>query len=155
MNMELSSAKREKSPKIVGTQKDIVDAIKYYRTKINRMAHQTSIQMDNNKVIVYDDEWTKICPGVEVIECSLSCHCTDSTVINVRVEKGIIEPHTHDRVKKIYVLEGEYTDTVTGKTYTEGEVQIIPPNTLHALESKRCVLIVTWRPAYERISYEQ
>jgi anti-sigma factor ChrR (cupin superfamily) len=150
MNLELACAKRQKTTTIIGTQKDIVEAIKFYRTKINRLAHRTSIQVDDTKIDIYDDEWTVIAPGVKAMECSITGQCTDSTVVNMQVSEGFLAPHTHDRVEKIYVLEGEYTDTVTGNIYKEGEVQIISPNTLHGLESKRCVLTVSWRPAYER-----
>lgn len=151
MNLKVNGIENQDLPKFVGTQSDIVSAIKYYRSKINRLAHRTSIILGPDIIDIYDDEWTTISPGVKCIECVCSAASQDSTIVNIKVdERGEIEIHEHDRKEIIYVLEGEYIDTVSGISYSAGEVQIIPPNTKHALKSEGCLLTVVWKPAYEK-----
>lgn len=80
--------------------------------------------------------------------CSLA-DSTNTTVVNVIFEKdGYIPPHTHDRIERVYVLDGEYYDPVSKQVFSKGQVQSIPPNTLHACRSDYCLLTVTWQPAY-------
>ncbi len=135
----------------VETQPDIVSAIKHYRTKINRLAHRTSLILGPNTVNIYDDEWTYIAPGVKCIECVCSPVSDDSTIVHVKVDEyGEMEIHEHDRPEVVYVLDGEYIDTVSGISYSAGDVQKIPPNTNHGLKSKGCLLTIVWKPAYEK-----
>lgn len=151
MNLKVKGAVNYNLPEYAGTQGDIVSAIKHYRSKINRLAHRTSIILGPDVIDIYDDEWTNISPGVKCIECVCSTVSEDSTIVNIKVDNyGEIEIHEHDRKEIIYVLEGEYTDTVSGVSYSAGEVQIIPPNIKHGLRSKGCLLTIVWKPAYEK-----
>ena len=72
------------------------------------------------------------------------------TVINVKVKPGgYLPPHRHQSEEHVYVVAGSYTDPVNKQTFNIGDVQTIPPLTLHASESHDgCLLLVTWQPPF-------
>jgi quercetin dioxygenase-like cupin family protein len=98
---------------------------------------------------VPSDQYVSEIKNVHQRLCSLSDN-QNMTVVNVIYNKGgYIAPHTHDRVERTYVLDGEYFDQICEKTFKKGDTQEIPANTLHASKSDYCLLTVTWQPAYK------
>lgn len=101
-------------------------------------------------------EWTET-PGrnVRAVACSLQSYAVDTTILNVKCDKeALISPHEHDRPERVFVLEGEYTDMVSGITYKAGETQYVPAHQQHGLVSDGALLVVTWQPPfdYEKIN---
>lgn len=87
--------------------------------------------------------------NVSGILCSLNSVGSDITIINVKFEKnGFIPPLRHDRYKTIYVIHGEFEDTVNKRKFKQGDVYKLDPNTLHSIKSDYCLLTITWEPAY-------
>jgi len=98
---------------------------------------------------VPSDQYASEIKNVHQRLCSLSDK-QNMAVVNVIYNKGgYIAPHTHDRVERTYVLDGEYFDPICEKTFKKGDTQEIPANTLHASKSDYCLLTVTWQPAYK------
>lgn len=123
---------------------------------------QTRVEMENlpgvpSPLIVVPREWRETpSQGVIMRVCALDQFSDNQTVCNVAVnpfhapEGGEITTHTHDRFERIFVVEGEYTDSVSGQVYREGQTQEIAPHQPHGLRSDFALLFVTWRPAYPR-----
>ena len=147
---EVFSMEDGKEFTMIGSQDDLLSAMHHQIKRIRNIATRTKIMMsDQDCVYVYDDKWTNICgEGVQAIACSLNKISVETTVVNVKVMKGEIKPHKHDRLETIFVVEGEYIDPITNTIYRANDVQVIPPHTLHALQSTFCILTVTWKPAY-------
>lgn len=74
------------------------------------------------------------------------------TVVNVKMYADTnLEPHTHKSVETVFILSGSYTDPVSGKTFSTGDVQFIPAGTLHgAVSTDGCSCVVTWRPPFQK-----
>lgn len=87
-------------------------------------------------------------PGEILIRlCSLDEHTRDKTVANVVYQKGgYLEPHTHLRDERAYVVEGSFTDVVTNEVFREGDIQYIKAGVLHGAKSDHCILLITWTP---------
>jgi len=100
---------------------------------------------------ILPDIWSEIpATNVHVIVCSLNTSAHDVTVVNARFEKdGHIQPHAHDRLEMVYVLEGTYRDPLRGVVLGPGGVDRIEPGVVHSSRSDDALVTVTWRPAYE------
>ena len=96
------------------------------------------------------NEWVQYSEfNVQAILCSLNNTYNNLTIINCRFEEGgFIPPLKHDRWKTIYVIDGEFTDTVNNKTFKKGDVYKLNPHTLHSIKSDDCLVTITWEPAY-------
>jgi quercetin dioxygenase-like cupin family protein len=103
------------------------------------------------------DEWRDIeKKNVDMRICSLTSKTSEVTVANVFFRTGgTLLEHTHDRQESIFVVDGAYIDPVSQKVYQAGDVQIIPPFTLHAAISDYCLLTVVWKPAYTELKEER
>lgn len=96
------------------------------------------------------DHWTRLFDtNIDVKICDLSDITKDITVVNAIYGEGsYLKPHYHDRVEKIYVLDGSYYDEITDKTFYSGDVQIVPAFILHSQKTDYCRATITWKPAY-------
>lgn len=96
-------------------------------------------------------EWTETpSKNIRAMRCSLNAYSKLSTILNLHCGPGArIEPHTHDRIERIIVVEGVYTDIVSGRSYFPGDVQEIEAGTLHGLETEGALLTMIWQPPYE------
>jgi quercetin dioxygenase-like cupin family protein len=82
--------------------------------------------------------------------CGFNDPEVDMTVVNIKFQPGgYIAPHSHDRVERVYVLDGEYVDTVTGTKYRQGDVQEVVPGQIHSNKSDYALIVITWQPAYK------
>lgn len=132
----------------MGGIKDLV-----HRVVLVQMEHASdaSTPPDKEEWVLFPDEWTRVSKSnICARLCSMDERSKDSTVINVMAKPGaVIDPHKHDRVETIFVVEGSYVDSVTGKEFTEGDVETIPAGELHGLSSEEgCLLVIKWRPAF-------
>lgn len=130
--------------------------IKELRDQIKTMANvamewknpDDKTRCDENFLIPSDKFVTNGIVNVHQRLCSLSDK-VDMTVVNVMFDKGgYIPPHTHDRIEKTYVLDGEYYDPVAKKNFYKGDIQVVHPKQVHASISDYCLLTCTWEPAY-------
>lgn len=116
-----------------------------------------NFQQNEKSFIFSNKEWFSDLSEIgmtnaEIRMCSLDIFSDEITIASVRINKGgVILPHKHEKSEKIYVLYGEYTDTITGIKYKEGDVQHIPPNQEHGLVSDFALLKITWKPAHPYI----
>lgn len=120
--------------------------------KKNEELKKIKIVSNRESITIYQDEWQEMSEKRNVFlrPCVLNFKSKDKTIVNVYVsEGGYIAPHSHDRVESIYVLDGFYTDIVTGKTYSEGEIQVINPEQMHGLISDYCILTIVWKPKFD------
>jgi anti-sigma factor ChrR (cupin superfamily) len=120
------------------------------REKFKTVIKNIIMKYDNKESVlpVSNDLYIKAGSGVECKLCSLDN--IDMTVVNVIFkEGGELPPHTHDRIEKIYVIDGHITDKISGKVVSAGEVYILPPNTTHHIVSDYALLTITWVPAYK------
>lgn len=98
---------------------------------------------------VSQDDFTELGKNVKVKLCSLDSN--NATVVNVIFGKGgYIATHSHDRIERIYVIDGSIKDLVTGVVVNEGDTYNIPPNQEHHIVSDYALLTVTWKPAYPK-----
>lgn len=96
---------------------------------------------------IRNDEWTKHPTfGFQLKLCNLDSE--SMTVANLILPMGGFVPsHVHQQAQKNFVISGEYTDPETGKSYTSGDVQIIPQRQKHGLASEKGAMItITWVP---------
>jgi predicted metal-dependent enzyme (double-stranded beta helix superfamily) len=122
--------------------------IEQCRRKISALAHIAMHWVHGLEVMDVNNSSGLLHDNVTMRLCSLS-GLSDTTVINVTFHPGgRIGPHTHDREEMVFVLDGEYTDIVSGKVYRRGDVQKIPTGVLHGSQSDNALLTVTWRPAF-------
>ena len=137
----------------------VTGQIKEARAKISSQISQVTVKAE-----IYDDagdiiqtdfplkstEWIKYNEyNVHAILCSLNNTYNNLTIINCKFEQdGFIPPLKHDRIKTMYVIDGEFTDTVNNKIIKKGEVYRLEPDTLHSIKSDDCLVTITWEPAY-------
>ena len=130
---------------------DIREDLRRQVESLKQKASCVSISQDGNDgYVISNREWhTLDYANVKIRLCSLNA-LTDRTIANMQFGKGgYISPHTHDRIKRVYVLAGKYIDTVSGVEYCEGSVQCVPVGVLHGMKSDFCLLTVTWQPAFD------
>lgn len=120
---------------------------------INRIQHLAKVTMTwrdkpEESVCINSDEWT-VQDGIKMRLCSLSGE-SNLTVVNVVAgEGGELPLHKHDREAKIFIVQGEYIDLVTGREYKSGECQIIPPNAWYGFHTAEgCMVSISWHPPY-------
>lgn len=102
------------------------------------------------KVEICSSKWTEY-PGCNIAGrlCALDEVQSNVTVLNVWAKRGgYLAPHTHDRLEMIFVIDGEYYDSVTGITHKRGEVVLTPAGKSHSFKSDYCLCTVVWVPAY-------
>lgn len=106
------------------------------------------------EVVLWTDHWTRLIrTNVDARVCSLSTKTQAMTVVNVVFgEGGYLEPHAHDRMEVVHVMDGEYVDPVTNRRYRKGDRQIIAPYQEHGIKSDYALLSITWEPPYPEIS---
>lgn len=111
------------------------------------------IDQESLDVTLWLDEWTRVNKSnVELRVCSLSTRTKNKTIANVFMgEGGFIETHSHDRREVIHVMDGEYVDPVTRRTYRAGDRQIVAPYQEHGIRSDYVLLSITWEPAYPEV----
>ena len=98
---------------------------------------------------VGQNDFIELGKNVRVRLCSLDNNAV--TVVNVVFNKGgEIDRHAHDRIEKIYVIDGSIKDLVTGVVCKEGDTYSIPPSQEHHIVSDYALLTVTWKPAYPK-----
>jgi mannose-6-phosphate isomerase-like protein (cupin superfamily) len=105
----------------------------------------------------YTNDWVEFYDyNIKGIICSLNkeINTNDMTIVNIKYEKnGYLPPHTHDRIETVYVISGSFFDECSDKTYNEGDSVIIQPGTIHSSRSDNCLLTVTWRPAFNTLTF--